>query len=407
MKDWKRTYWAVWVANFITATGMMSFLPFFPRHLESLGLTERAEIELWTGLVFGAAPLAAAVMTPVWGALGDRIGRKAMVARAMFAITIFVGGMSFVTTPLGLFFMRLGQGVFSGFVAPSITLVSVSAPPERQGRITGSLQTAIALGAVVGPLLGGVLAADLGMDVIFRCVAVSAAAGAVIVLMLVREDAAARQQTDARERSPGTLIRAAVSDLREALAIRELRGVVIFLFFLQFGMGITNPLMELFVRDVVGDDGPGVARMTGALFSSMALVNLFAMPWWGSYGDKIGHSKALGICSLIASIALGLHAIVPTIAFLFVVRIFLGAGMAGASPCAYGLAATELSVERRGGGMGLVFSSRTLALSLSAMCGGWLSEWVGIRGLFFIGALVILFGLRGLSASRRPSPEEG
>jgi DHA1 family multidrug resistance protein-like MFS transporter len=126
------------------------------------------------------------------------------------------------------------------------------------------------------------------------------------------------------------------------------------------------------------------------------------MPWWGSYGDKVGHSKALGLCSLLASLALGLHAVVPTIALLFIVRMFLGAGMAGASPCAYGLAATELPVERRGGGMGLVFSSRTLALSLSAMCGGWLSEWVGIRGLFVVGALVILFGLKGLSASRRP-----
>ena len=407
MEDWKRTYWAVWVANFITATGMMSFLPFFPRHLESLGLTERSEIELWTGLVFGAAPLAAAVMTPVWGALGDRIGRKAMVARAMFAITFFVGGMSYVTTPLGLFAMRLGQGVFSGFVAPSITLVSVAAPPERQGRITGSLQTAIALGAVVGPLLGGVLAADLGMELIFRCVAVSAALSAVIVLLLVREDAATRQQTGLEEKSPKALVLAAVSDLREALAIRELRGVVVFLFFLQFGMGITNPLMELFVRDVVGDDGPGVARVTGALFSAMAVVNLFAMPWWGSYGDKVGHSKALGICALIASVALGLHFIVPTIALLFVVRVLLGAGMAGASPCAYGLAATELSIDRRGGGMGLVFSSRTLALSLSSICGGWLSEWVGLRGLFLVGALVILFGYRGLSVSQRSLSDDG
>ena len=402
MQNWKRTYWAVWVANFITATGMMSFLPFFPRHLESLGLTERSDIELWTGLVFGAAPLAAAVMTPVWGALGDRIGRKAMVARAMFAITIFVGGMSFVTTPQGLFFMRLGQGVFSGFVAPSITLVSVSAPADKQGRITGSLQTAIALGAVIGPLLGGILAADVGMGVIFRVVAVAAALGALLVLFLAKEDAGARQKVSRLERTPRALLQAAVSDLKAAFAIRELRGVVVFLFFLQFGMGITNPLMELFVRDVLGGDSPDVARVTGSLFSSMALINLFAMPWWGSYGDKVGHSKALGLCSLLASLALGLHAVVPTIALLFIVRMFLGAGMAGASPCAYGLAATELPVERRGGGMGLVFSSRTLALSLSAMCGGWLSEWVGIRGLFVVGALVILIGLKGLSASRRP-----
>ena len=31
---WKRTHRAVWVANLATAVGMMSFLPFFPSHLE-------------------------------------------------------------------------------------------------------------------------------------------------------------------------------------------------------------------------------------------------------------------------------------------------------------------------------------------------------------------------------------
>ena len=400
MNDWKRTYWAVWTANFITATGMMSFLPFFPRHLESLGLTDRSEIELWTGLVFGAAPLAAAVTTPIWGALGDRIGRKAMIARAMFAITLFVGGMSFVTTPLGLLFMRLGQGVFSGFVAPSITLVSVVAPADRQGRVTGSLQTAIALGAVVGPLLGGVLTPELGVEVIFLAVAVMAAFGAVLVLVLAREDADTRRETMPGEKGLKALLRAAVIDLREAIAIRELRGAVVFLFWLQFGMGITNPLMELFVRDVSGGDSALVARTTGALFSSMAAINLIAMPWWGSHGDKIGHARALGRCAILVSVALALHSVVYALALLFVVRMVLGAGMAGASPCAFGLAAAELPVERRGGGMGLVFSARTLAISLSAFCGGWLSQWIGIRGLFVAGAVLILLTLRGLSRSR-------
>jgi len=400
MSNWKRTYWAVWIANFITATGMMSFLPFFPRHIESLGVTDRAEIELWTGLVFGAAPLAAAVMTPVWGALGDRIGRKAMIARAMIAITIFVGGMSFMTTPQGLLFMRLGQGVFSGFVAPSITLVSVSAPADRQGRVTGSLQTAIALGAVVGPLLGGVLTPEVGVEVIFRTVSVMALLSAALVLVMAREDAGTRRETAPGERSPRALLRAAVTDLREALAIPELRGVVVFLFWLQFGIGVTNPLMELFVRDVSGGDSAAVARTTGALFSAMAAINLIAMPWWGIHGDKVGHARALRRCALLASAALALHSVVSAVALLFVSRILLGAGMAGASPCAYGLAAAELPIERRGGGMGLVFSARTLAISLSAFSGGWLSQWVGIRGLFLGGAALVLITLRGLSRSR-------
>jgi len=91
--DWKRTHRAVWVANLATAVGMMSFLPFFPSHLERLGVHGDARLALWTGLVFGAAPLSAAVMSPIWGALGDRFGRRLMVIRSMVAITVFVGAM--------------------------------------------------------------------------------------------------------------------------------------------------------------------------------------------------------------------------------------------------------------------------------------------------------------------------
>ena len=50
--------------------------------------------------------------------------------------------------------------------------------------------------------------------------------------------------------------------------------------------------------------------------------------------------------------------------------------------------------------MGLVFSARTLAISLSAFSGGWLSQWVGIRGLFLAGAVLVLITLLGLSRPR-------
>jgi MFS family permease len=102
----------------------------------------------------------------------------------------------------------------------------------------------------------------------------------------------------------------------------------------------------------------------------------------------------------VAAVALAFHAAVPVVALLFVARIVLGAGMAGASPCAFGLAAAEIPVERRGSGIGVVFSARTLALALSAMCGGWLSQWIGIRGLFLCGAVTVGLALVRLARTR-------
>ena len=55
MERWKRTFAAVWVANSITSIGMMAFLPFFPSHLEHLGLSDRDAIATWAGVLYGAS----------------------------------------------------------------------------------------------------------------------------------------------------------------------------------------------------------------------------------------------------------------------------------------------------------------------------------------------------------------
>jgi MFS family permease len=70
-------------------------------------------------------------------------------------------------------------------------------------------------------------------------------------------------------------------------------------------------------------------------------------------------------------------------------RVLLGVAFAGAGPLAFGVAAAETGVDRRGGAIGLLFASRTLAVALAAFSGGLLAEWLSIRGLFLLsGALV-------------------
>ncbi|TAJ20671.1 MAG: MFS transporter, partial [Planctomycetota bacterium] len=118
---WKRTFSAVWWANFAATAGLQSFLPFFPSHLEAVGVEGRGLVAAWAGAVFGATPLAAALTGPIWGSLGDRVGRKAMLLRSLLATSLFVGLMGLASSPLQLLVLRLLQGAFSGVIAPSIT----------------------------------------------------------------------------------------------------------------------------------------------------------------------------------------------------------------------------------------------------------------------------------------------
>ena len=105
-----------------------------------------------------------------------------VVAVAVFerdAITVFVGAMAFARTPWELLALRLMQGVFSGFVAPSLTLVSIGAPAHLQGRIAGSLQVAMGLGAVGGPLMGELLREAAGIGAVYLCVSLLSGSAAL------------------------------------------------------------------------------------------------------------------------------------------------------------------------------------------------------------------------------------
>ncbi|MEM7311272.1 MAG: MFS transporter [Planctomycetota bacterium] len=391
LSPWKRTYWSVYAANLITAIGMMSFLPFFPSYLESLGVEDRGALATWTGVTFGAAPLAAAFMGPIWGSIGDRYSRKLMVLRAMIAITLFVGAMSVVRSPWELLALRLCQGVFSGFVPPSVTLVSVGAPADVQGRITGSLQGSLAVGSILGPLFGAFMQEHFGMRNVFLCVSVLAGTGALLVALFAHEDRTLDEVVESW--SPTSLLAHAWSDLQLALSTREVRSALLVLFCVQFGMGSTNPQMELFVRDVWEGDPELVPRMTGFAVTAFALASLVAMPGWGRYGDRVGHTRALLICSLLGALVLGLHALATAYALVVGLRLILGLTLPGSNSTSFGVVATATPVERRGSAMGAAFSARAFAMSFGAMGGGALAGVLGLRGLFLASATMVLIGL--------------
>ena len=415
--SWRRTYWVVWFANLVTSIGMMSFLPFFPSLLEEMGVDDPAAKRAWAGVIFGAAPLSATLMSPLWGALGDRLGRKLMVVRSMLAICVFVGGMYWASTPWQLLAMRLGQGLFSGFIPPSITLVSVGAPPERQGRVAGDLTTALALGGLIGPGLGGAIAVWTGSrrDV-FLFVGAAALLAAALVAFLAVEDKSLRRPRKGRL-SVGAALRGTRADVGQVLASPQLRSMALVVFALQLGLGSVNPLLELHVRDVLGADTAAWGWVgalfrfdptdrvavetfaTGMLFTVMGLANLVSLPVWGRYGDAIGHRRALILCALGSVASLAVQAAASGYALLLAGRILMGVAIAGTGPLAFGLAAAETGADRRGGAFGVVFSARTLAVAVGASAGGLAASTIGVRGVMVAGALCVAGALWTLTRS--------
>ncbi|MHC4263025.1 MAG: MFS transporter [Planctomycetota bacterium] len=404
MSERARTYWAVWFANLIAAVGMMSFIPFFPSVIEDLGVTDRGDVMLWAGACQGGAPLMAALMGPLWGALGDRFSRKLMVVRSLGALALFVGLMSLARSPLELLALRMMQGVFSGFLPPSITLVSVGVPKDRQGRLAGNLQTAMAAGAIVGPLLGGYLVPTYGVDSMFAAVSIFTGLGTLIVaLFAVEQRTAAELEAKAARGAQSAsglapVFQSLARDLAALWINPRTRAMLILLFVTQFGIGATNPQLELYVRDLVGiASKTPPEELTGFVFTAMAVTNVIAMPIWGRVGDRVGHLRALTLAAVWSAVALLLNAVAPDYPTMVATRIALSSGGAAIGPCAFALVAAEAVEHRRGASFGAVFSSRTFAMASSATLGGFIAQAITIRGLFAVAGAAL--GIAGIVAA--------
>src|SRR3954464_11929111 len=119
----------------------------------------------------------------------------------------------------------------------------------------------------------------------------------------------------------------------------------------------------------------------------MRLIGATASGW---LADRIGRKTPLmisiawySICNFIAGLA-------PTFAFLFFFRALLGIGMGAEWPVGASLAMETWPIRSRGFMAGVMQGSWGLGGVLSAVAYGLLFDWIGWRGLLWIGVLPAL-----------------
>ena len=397
IEPWRRNFRVVWLANFVTAIGMTTFLRLFPLHLREIGLTDASSVALWSGALVAAAPLTAAFSGPVWGALGDRIGRKPMLLRANAAITLFVGAMWFARSPWLLLALRLLQGCFSGFIAPAMTLVSVAAPADRQGRIAGQLHTSVLAGNLVGPALGGFIGDHYAYRHAFLLCAAASVVALIVIGFGVREPVAAAAPRDPLRSGWSGLL----ADARQFLAPGPLRTMVIGVLLVRGFAVLPDPVTALFLPQLAGARPGHEGADTGIAAAAVALATLLVTPIWGRRGDERGHSSLLVKCALFAALCLIPQAAASHVFQLYALGFASGIFLAGVLPSAFGLAARFSPVERRGAANGFMFSAIGLANALGPLLGGVLAAFLSLRALYLVAGAGVALGAAWLWRATR------
>lgn len=125
-------------------------------------------IAFFAGMAFSAAGLGNLLMARKWGKLGDSVGYiKILIALLFFAGIVYMPG-AFVTNIWQLVILRFLLGVSIGGIVPlRIAYIRQEAPLSMQGEVLGYNTSLRFLGNIIGPALGGLIAAIWGFSSVF------------------------------------------------------------------------------------------------------------------------------------------------------------------------------------------------------------------------------------------------
>ena len=216
-------------------------MPFLPLYFQQLGVTDVSEIALWSGLSLGTTPALTALLSPFWGRLADRFGRKIMVERSLVSFVFVMAAMAFVTKAWHVVALRALQGLFAGYGALTLTMAADLAPRDRMASAIGVVQTAQRLGPALGPIIGGIVAQIVGLRNAFFVTAAFYLIALLLVFFLYDETDVPHA---AAARKRGRVA------FRSVLAFENFVLLMAVIFGLQFVDRSLGPVLPLFVAEL-------------------------------------------------------------------------------------------------------------------------------------------------------------
>lgn len=384
MESWKVNLISVWFGCFFTGLAISQILPFLPLYISQLGVTSHEVLSMWSGLTFSVTFLISAIVSPLWGSLADRKGRKLMLLRASLGMAIAILLQAFATNVWQLFLLRGIMGLTSGYIPNAMALVASQVPRERSGWALSTLATAQISGVIGGPLMGGFIADHVGLRPVFFITAMLLIVSFMVTLFLIKEGV--RPTLKKSERLSGKAVFASL----------PYPALVISLFFttlvIQLCNGSISPILALFIKSMAPDSN-NIAFLSGLIASVPGVSALISAPRLGKLGDRIGTERIL-MATLICAVVLFFAMSWVTTPFqLGVLRFLLGFADGAMLPAVQTLLVKYSSDQITGRIFGYNQSFMYLGNVAGPLMGATVSAMAGFRWVFIATAIIVMINI--------------
>lgn len=378
---WRRNLAICLFGSFSTVFAMTLVLPFLPIYVGQLGVEGHAAIVQWSGIAYGANFLAAGLVAPLWGRLGDRFGRKPMLVRASLGMALTMPLMGLSTNIWQFVGLRLLAGIAGGYSSGATILIAVETPRHRLAWALGMLASGVMAGNLLGPLAGGSLPSLIGIRATFWVAGALIFVAFLATTLWVRE---APRETRGSEKLP----KGGWSQIPNI-------GIVITMLATGLLLMIANmsiePIITVYVAALVPDQ-THVSFIAGLVMSAAALGSIVSASQLGRLADRLGHSTVIILALLVAGLLLIPQAFVIAYWQLVVLRFLMGLALGGLLPCIAAVIRNNVPDHFVGTTMGYSLSAQFAGQVAGPLIGGFVGGQIGMKAVFFGTCALLLIG---------------
>jgi len=365
---------------FVQMVGAAMIMPILPLYAQrEFGLSPEA-----IGLLVTSFFAAQFIAGPFLGRASDRFGRVPVLIISQIGTVISFLMLAFAPAGIVLFLARILDGITGGNIIVAQAYITDITPKEKRTVALGYIFAVFGIGFIIGPALGGILAAAFGPRVPYL---IAAGAAAIVVLLTwftLEETVTPEQQEAVRSGSRGRL---QVSQLIRNTPLLLILSVA---FLGQAGLGLLQATFSLYGEAVLFNDVSEEAALfgIGILLATIGLSQFitqafFLRPALRRFGEYrlviIGNIARMGASFIYAVITTPVLGAVAGMLFAF--------GIGTMMPSLQSLSTGTVEDESRGAVLGLYQSTISLSIIFSSAAGGVLFSIAPTRPYWVAGTL--------------------
>lgn len=334
-REYPRTFWMMILVNFVDRLGGSLLFPFF-----ALYITKKFDVGMTqVGGLFAIFFVSSFIGAFPGGALTDRFGRKGIIIFSLIATSFSTLLMGFVNEFQFFLLVAFISGIFTDVGGPAYEAVFMDVlPPEKRASGYGIRRVAFNLAIVIGPVIGGFIAARSYLA-LFVIDAIISAIVALMVFLMIPETKPTSPEEKEQESTAETF-RGYLQVLRDR-KFMAFTVVCLLTWFVYMNM---NTTLGVFLRDQHGLPESGYGWI---LSINAAMVVLFQFAITRRI-EKNPPMLMMAAGALFVAVGLFLYGVVSTFLLFVVAMAILTVGEMVTIPIAQAVVASFAPDEMRG-----------------------------------------------------------